>query len=706
MNAQKENEYLAQRNKGERREAYENLRAAVHKKKENDGVNAVLKFLNVKGRVDPNLSLDEQLEYIEEKYFIKSRRVELEADWHRIAALPMLAETANGERLAVLPNTVGGCACVKDGKSVKVTRKNTDIFKKDAICFYKTMTNESVGERGFASFLLGCTSVRDKVTAITASALAILAGMIIPWANSFIFSNIVPEGDIPAMFSAAALIIAAVSAAALMRLFRSLSLTNAMTRVGTYVQSALFARLLNIVPGFFRDVKSGKLSQLITDFSDMSKIISVRSVSACIALVLSLLYLIQIRIYAPAMFGWVVLVTIILAAMITAESVMSARWQKRYSASLSDMSAFAHEIFSGMERVKLGGAESRMYRRWSEKYRDTAIRGDKPFLLRYSESFYKLLTVVSTALIFLLGLNTLASDYIAFYAAYGAYIAAVSGSAAIIDTIGRFRSSYALISGVLTAECEEYGSKLKPKELKGDIDISDVYFRYSKDSPYVINGLSAHIKSGESIGIVGASGCGKSTLVRLLLGFNAPDEGSIYIDGFDMRELDLKSCRRKIGTVLQDCGLIAGDIFSNITMTKSDASEDEVKAAVAAAGLSEDTAEMPMGLYTPIDPENHTFSGGQKQRILIARALISNPSILILDEATSALDGITQAGIIENINKLDCTKIIVAHRLTTIEKCDRIFVMDKGTIAAEGTYDELKEKNELFKKFAKRQLPI
>ena len=131
------------------------------------------------------------------------------------------------------------------------------------------------------------------------------------------------------------------------------------------------------------------------------------------------------------MFVWVVLVTIILVIAIFAEGIINSRWQKRYSASLSDMSGFAYELFSGMERIKLGGAESRMYRRWSEKYRDAAVCGDKPFFLRYSVSFYKILTVVSTAGIFLLGLNTAASDYIAFYAAYGAYVAAISGAAAI-----------------------------------------------------------------------------------------------------------------------------------------------------------------------------------------------------------------------------------------------------------------------------------
>ena len=230
-----------------------------------------------------------------------------------------------------------------------------------------------------------------------------------------------------------------------------------------------------------------------------------------------------------------------------------------------------------------------------------------------------------------------------------------------------------------------------------------MYFRYDKDTPYVLNGLSAHIRSGESVGIIGTSGCGKSTLIRLLLGFENANEGSIYIDGFDIRELDLKSYRKKIGAVLQNSGLISGDIYSNITITKLDATMDEVNEAIELAGLSDDIAALPMGVHTPVSQENCTLSGGQRQRLLIARAIISKPSILIFDEATSALDNITQTQITESVNKLKCTKIIVAHRLSTIEHCDRILVMDKGVIVQEGTFDELKSTDGLLKQFIRRQ---
>ncbi len=704
MNAQSEKERLKRRNRDAEQKMYDNLYSAIHKNEKADGINAILKFLNVKGRADASLPFEEQLRYIEEKLFIKIRRTELEPDWYRVCALPLLAYTNDGKWLAVIPAVNGGCKYIDEKTPVKITSKNAGMFTGEAICFYKTMGTERVSESDLFKFIFKSTSVRDKITVLAASVFTILAGMLLPWANSFIFARVIPTGNASGTLSSAALILSAVSVAAVMRLLQSLALTNSMVRVGAHVQSGIFSRVLGIKTDFFRDSRSGELSRMITEFSNISEIISVRSISAFIGIVLSMLYLIQIKIYAPALFGWVILVTIVLAVMICAEGTLNSRWNKNYSNSLSKMSGFGYEVFSGMEQIKLNGAEARVLGRWSEKYRDAAICADKPFYLKYAPAFYKLLSVLSTALIFLLGRGASASDYIAFSAAYGAYIASVSSASAVIEAIGAFHSSYSVMKRVLTAECEEYADKITPDSLNGEIDISNVYFRYSKDMPYVLNGISAHIKSGESVGIAGVSGCGKSTLIRLLLGFETPEDGSVYMDGFDIRELNLRNYRRRIGTVLQNSGLMSGDIFSNIVITKPDASMEEVWDAVRAAGLEDDIKAMPMGLYTSVNPENHSFSGGQCQRILIARALISKPAVLIFDEATSALDETAQEKVMESVRKLECTRIIVAHRLSTIKNCDKILLIDKGRVAAEGPYDDLIKNSELFGKLTKGQI--
>ncbi len=699
-----ENENIREKNRQAAARAWENMKASLDDREEYEGINAVLKFFREKGHVESGLTLSEQLKILEEKFLIRTHYVELDGDWYRTAAVPMLIKTRDSRWLAVIPKTDGTCFFLEQGRKVKVTPEKAENFTDSAMYFYRDLKRGSVSMRDLILFLFRCSCGRDRITVLAASALATLAGMLLPWVNSFIFSRVIPAGEMSGIPAAAALLFAAAMTGAVLKLLQSLVLTNSLLRCSTYVQSAIFSRLLRLKADFFQNQRSGELSRMVTEFSDISQILSVRSISACIGLILSLFYLVQIYVYAPQLFLWVLLSSVLLAVMMAAEGILNSGWLREYSRSLSKMSGFSYEMLAGIEQIKLNGAEARVLHRWSEYYLDASWKEDKPFYLRYAPAIYKLVNIFTTAVIFLLGAGMTASDYIAFSSAYGAYTAAGAGTAVIIHMIASLRSSYSLIRPVLEAEEEESGSGTKiPQEIRGEITVSDLHFRYTRDSSYVLNGLRVHIRPGESIGVIGTSGCGKSTLIRLLLGFEEPEKGSIYIDEFDIRELDMKACRRKIGTVLQDAGIISGDIYSNITITKPDASIEEVKDAVEMAGLTDTIASLPMGVHTPVSQENCTLSGGQRQRVLIARALIAKPSILIFDEATSALDNITQAKITESVNSLKCTKIIVAHRLSTIEKCDRILVMDKGVIVQEGTMEQLKKTDGLLRQLMRRQ---
>ena len=229
-------------------------------------------------------------------------------------------------------------------------------------------------------------------------------------------------------------------------------------------------------------------------------------------------------------------------------------------------------------------------------------------------------------------------------------------------------------------------------------------FAYDKNGVNVLNGIDLAIKPGEYIGIVGSSGCGKSTLLKLLLGFEEPDQGHVLYDGVDLKSLDKRELRKKLGVVLQSGKLISGSIYENITITAPHANMDTVMKTIETVGLKNDIAQMPMGIHTVLSENSGTISGGQQQRILIARAIISDPTVLIFDEATSALDNVTQAAICENLDKMKATRIVVAHRLSTIKNCDRIIVMNGGVIQEEGTYDQLMALGGLFRQLADRQL--
>lgn len=239
--------------------------------------------------------------------------------------------------------------------------------------------------------------------------------------------------------------------------------------------------------------------------------------------------------------------------------------------------------------------------------------------------------------------------------------------------------------------------------LSGGIELNNVSFRYGENEPLVIDDLSLKIRPGQYVAIVGSTGCGKSTLMRLMLGFEMPQKGAVYYDGMDISSLDLKSLRRKIGTVMQNGKLFQGDVFSNIVISAPQLTMDEAWEAARLAGIADDIEAMPMGMHTIISEGSGGISGGQRQRLMIARAIAPKPRILMFDEATSALDNITQKIVSESLDSLKCTRMVIAHRLSTIRGCDRIIVLDKGKIIEDGTYEELIAQNGFFAELVERQ---
>jgi ATP-binding cassette subfamily C protein len=205
------------------------------------------------------------------------------------------------------------------------------------------------------------------------------------------------------------------------------------------------------------------------------------------------------------------------------------------------------------------------------------------------------------------------------------------------------------------------------------------------------------------VALVGESGCGKSTLIRLLLGFEVPEKGSIYYDRQDLAAIDLRELRRQIGVVLQNSALLPADIFSNIVGTSS-LGIDDAWAAARQAGVDEEIREMPMNMYTYLSEGGGGLSGGQKQRLLIARALVRQPRILIFDEATSALDNRSQGIVTASMERLQATRVVIAHRLSTIRNADRICFLKDGKIAEMGSFSELMRKQGLFAELARRQM--
>jgi ATP-binding cassette subfamily C protein len=294
--------------------------------------------------------------------------------------------------------------------------------------------------------------------------------------------------------------------------------------------------------------------------------------------------------------------------------------------------------------------------------------------------------------------------YMAYNAAFGSFSGSVMNLAHMFLQINNLGPIYDKAKPVLetTPEYEEHMALVE--DLTGAIEVSHAEFRYTPEGPPILKDLTFSIKPGEYVGIVGPSGGGKSTLLKVLLGFEKLDAGKIFYDDKDLDDLDKRELRKKLGVVLQDGQLIAGSIYDNITITNSRIGMKNVRDVISEAGLEADIAKMPMGLYTNLMEDATTISGGQKQRILIARAIVNRPRILFFDEATSSLDNVTQAIVGESLAKLNATRVVIAHRLSTVVNCDRILVISNGEIVEQGTYTELMANKALFFELASRQI--
>jgi ABC-type bacteriocin/lantibiotic exporter with double-glycine peptidase domain len=253
------------------------------------------------------------------------------------------------------------------------------------------------------------------------------------------------------------------------------------------------------------------------------------------------------------------------------------------------------------------------------------------------------------------------------------------------------------IDDVLQTEVEQDRDKaIQPPRLRGSVLVKNLNFKYGEQAPLVVQNVNLDIPPGASVALVGPSGSGKSTLLNLLSGLYKPISGDIQYDSKPLHDMDLRGVRQQIGIVPQHPFIFGGTIRENVALTSPGATLDRISAACKVSCLHDDVSEMPMQYDTVVSDGGGSLSGGQRQRVAIARAVIRNPALMLLDEATSALDNSTEAKVITNLERQRCTRITVAHRLSTVRNADLIVVMDKGKVAESGKHDELVAKGGLY----------
>jgi ABC-type bacteriocin/lantibiotic exporter with double-glycine peptidase domain len=229
--------------------------------------------------------------------------------------------------------------------------------------------------------------------------------------------------------------------------------------------------------------------------------------------------------------------------------------------------------------------------------------------------------------------------------------------------------------------------------LSGAIELREVSFRYNETGANVVQGVSVTVQPGQKVALVGKTGSGKSTLAALCLGLHTPTGGEIFYDGVPLSTLDRASVRAQLGAVPQEPFLFTGTIRDNIALGDKTLPLSEIVAVAEAAAVHQEIEAMPMGYHTILAGGGRSISGGQKQRIALARALVRKPAVLLLDEATSHLDAVTEAKVDAHLDELRCTRIVIAHRLSTVRSADLILVLDEGQIVERGSHAELMARN-------------
>ncbi|MBR6352609.1 MAG: NHLP bacteriocin export ABC transporter permease/ATPase subunit [Oscillospiraceae bacterium] len=674
-------------------------------------IDEILKYYHYKPAEVPEeiRDLDEQLEYCLRPHGLMRRSVKLEQGWYRDAFGPMLAfRKEDGMAVALLPKPFLGYT-FRDpvsGEKTDLNRKTAAQFEADAICFYRPLPLKKLGIPDLIKYLTDCLSTGDIVSLIALTLVATMIGMLMTNITRALTGFVLDSRNLSLLMGTAVFMISVILSTQLIGASRELMMDRLQIKTSLAVEAAVMMRIMNLPANFFRNYSSGELSSRYSAVTQLSELLLSNVFSTGLSAILSLLYITQIFHYAPALV--VPALLIILASILV--SVLSSLTQIRISRQIMEKGAkengLSFALISGVQKIKLAGAEKRAFAKWGRAFAEVSeLSYNPPVLIRANSAITTAVSLAGTIVLYYLAVTTSVSpsEYIAFNTAFGAVTGAFAALTGVALSVARIKPILEMAEPILQTEPESAENKSMVTRLSGNIELSNVYFRYNQNMPYVVNGMSLKIRAGEYIALVGTTGCGKSTLVRLLLGFETPEKGAIYYDGKDISGLDLRSLRRRIGTVTQDGSLFQGDIYSNIVISAPHLTLDEAWEAAEIAGIADDIRAMPMGMQTLISEGQGGISGGQKQRLMIARAVAPKPKILIFDEATSALDNRTQKKVSEALDALKCTRIVIAHRLSTIKNCDRILVLDGGRILEDGTYDELIAKNGFFAELVERQ---
>ena len=676
-------------------------------------VEEILKYYRFKPRELPDTvrkdSLEKQLEYRLRPFGIMYRTVILDEGWYRRTTGPMIGTMAeSGDAVVLLPGKIYGYYFFdpKTGKKRALDKKTEKLFDKEAISFYKPLPQKALSMFDLLRYVSGQCTTWDKLLYMSCIGFSAILGLLTPMFSKWLFGDVLDSGSGRMLLALALFMISFSIGQAFFSVFQRLFNARINTKQNVAVEAAVMNRIMSLPVTFFREYSAGDLQKRAGYVKELAALLLSSIGSTGLTSVFSLIYLGQIFSFAPTLVLPSVLITVASLALTLTTTFFQSKINKERMETAAKTSGLTYSIITGIQKIKLAGAEKRLFARWANQYsKEAVLEYNPPLFLKLSSTISLAISLFGTLFLYSYAISGggSVSDYYAFTSAFGMVSAAFASVASIAESLASVKPTLEMAKPIMEAVPETSDDKEIVTDIRGNIELSNVSFRYSEEMPWVLDNLSLKVRSGEYLAIVGSTGCGKSTLLRILLGFETPQRGYVHYDRKDITRVDLKSLRRKIGVVMQDGKLIWGDIYSNIVVSAPHLTLNEAWEAAEIASVADDIRAMPMGMSTMIAEGQGGISGGQRQRLLIARAVASKPKVLMFDEATSALDNLTQKKVSEAIDKMKCTRIVIAHRLSTIRHCDRIIVLDKGKIVEEGKYEALIEKNGFFAELVARQ---
>lgn len=492
---------------------------------------------------------------------------------------------------------------------------------------------------------------------------------------------------------------------AVLNLMRNYLLYHTANKIDSGLGAKVYRHLLSLPFRYFETRRVGNIIARVRELENLRQFMTNISLTVLLDTVFSVVFVVIMAVYSPALTAVVLgfILAIALISVLTTPMIkmrLDEKFQKGAQAQ-----SFLVESITGIQTVKSLAIEGKMIKDWENSLGDYILSAFKLSNLgnaafTSSQMLQKLMTLA----VIYLGVSQVFENRLSVgqLIAFQMFASQLSGPvmrlAHMWQDFQQAKLSLERLGDIINTPPETAGSSVTVKELKGDIAFKDVTFRYSAEANLVIDKVSFNISSGMMTGIVGRSGSGKSTIAKLIQRLYLPVEGAVSIDGIDIRHIDPMFLRYRTGIVPQGCFLFSGTIKDNISMAAPDANMDRIIAASRLAGAHEFISELPMGYETYVEERGESLSGGQKQRIAIARALITNPNILIFDEATSALDYESERIIEENMHSIrkGRTIILISHRLSIMQKCDLVIVIDRGKVVEAGSHESLIKKDGLY----------